>query len=280
MMNDELDLLEVRLNTLASTVEMFVIVESKYTHTGLAKPLHFLNNKDRFKAFHDQILYIEYFHKKDNTDPWYHENNQRNIITAGLLKDRPKDGLIFISDADEIPRPSALVEAKTIAQQTGTLVGLVMEDCLYYMNYVGDSTMKGPYLINPDKAEQIHSVWKNPDGTPVPHDLSAIRWHVGSYLPQYIHDFPMVVNGGWHFSSLGGIEPLKRKIESCAHWQFNNDKVKTDEYLLNCIKNGTAYYEDVAKFLDKPRKYSRRDISFLPEYVQNNQERFQKYLLL
>lgn len=277
MMNNELDVVDVRLNTLASTVEKFIIVESAFTHTGKPKLLHFANSKHRFEKFSSQIIYLEYPYNPKQTDPWYHENNQRNFILEALKTSRPEDGLIFISDADEIPAPAALLEARDLSLKTGYPVGIKMDDCMYYMNYVGDKPMKGPYIINPDTAEKFHSVWTY-NGKPYPGDPSAIRWHVGSYNAANINDFQFV-NGGWHFSSLGGIELLKQKIESCAHWQFDTDKVKTDEYLRNCIINGTAYYEDVAKFLETPRKYTKRSIDFLPEYVQSNLTKFKKYIL-
>jgi len=60
MINDELDLLELRLNTLFPFVERFVIVESEKTHSGKPKELNFLKNKDRFEKFSSKIIYLQY----------------------------------------------------------------------------------------------------------------------------------------------------------------------------------------------------------------------------
>lgn len=45
---NELDILEIRLNTLNEVVDKFVLVEATWTHTGKPKPLHFEDNKTRF----------------------------------------------------------------------------------------------------------------------------------------------------------------------------------------------------------------------------------------
>jgi len=275
-MNNELDLVEVRLNTLSPVVEKFVIVESSYTHTGKPKPLYFNENREKFKKFNDQIIYLEYF-RDIHGDAWRQENEQRNTILQALDIAKPKDSLLFVSDADEIPKPDSLLEAQALALDLKTPVTFVMDDCLYYMNYVADSPMRGPYIYNPDKAEEIHKHWFL-NGKPSPHCPTAFRWHSGS--PYHHNDFPSVYNSGWHFSSLGGIEILKRKIESCAHTQFDLPEIKSDEHLLKCMNEGVAYYDKVVKFNDIPtRKYSKIDISFLPQYVQDNVDKFRKYIL-
>ena len=45
---NELDILEIRLNTLDPLVDYFVLVESTHTFTGQDKPLHFEPNKTPF----------------------------------------------------------------------------------------------------------------------------------------------------------------------------------------------------------------------------------------
>ena len=42
---NELDILEIRLNTLYEYVDYFVIVESNLTHSGEQKPFYFEENK-------------------------------------------------------------------------------------------------------------------------------------------------------------------------------------------------------------------------------------------
>jgi len=110
MMNDELDLVDIRLHTLDPIVEKFVIVESDRTHSGKPKPLHFLLNAARFKQFLPKIMYYQYqgFPTSDGTGAWGNENAQRDKFLEALKIERPSDGICHISDADEIPSPEKL----------------------------------------------------------------------------------------------------------------------------------------------------------------------------
>jgi hypothetical protein len=53
-----------------------------------------------------------------------------------------------------------------------------------------------------------------------------------------VKDFPIIKNGGWHFTYLGGLERLKYKIKSYSHQEFNNDQFLNDKVLEYKLKNG------------------------------------------
>ena len=55
--NNELDMLEIRLNVLNDYVDYFVIVESTETFSGVPKPLYYELNKNRFSEFHHKIIH-------------------------------------------------------------------------------------------------------------------------------------------------------------------------------------------------------------------------------
>ncbi|KAK3827058.1 MAG: glycosyltransferase family 17-domain-containing protein [Linnemannia gamsii] len=54
--NNELDILEVRMEELDSVVDLFVMIESENTFRMKAKSLYFRKNKDRFKKFANKTL--------------------------------------------------------------------------------------------------------------------------------------------------------------------------------------------------------------------------------
>ena len=56
-LNNEIDILEGRLEYLYDMVDMFIIVEANITHNGTPKKLNYLDNIQRFKKFSDKILY-------------------------------------------------------------------------------------------------------------------------------------------------------------------------------------------------------------------------------
>ena len=56
---NELDLLELRLTECYNHTDYFVIAESNKSFTGNSKPFNLEENWDRFKAFHDKIIYVK-----------------------------------------------------------------------------------------------------------------------------------------------------------------------------------------------------------------------------
>ena len=114
---NELDLLEIRLNTLDSIVDKFILVESTLTHTGKAKPLYYAENKNRFEKFNNKIIHIivdefPYFQNINTREmAWIRENCQRNAILRGIPKPANDDDYLIIADLDEIPSPEAIKKA-------------------------------------------------------------------------------------------------------------------------------------------------------------------------
>ena len=120
---DEEVVLDIRLNTLNEFVDYFVIVESKFTHSGDERKLKF--NPQKFEKFKDKIIYLIYENqppgieivqtedtrlqkvKKYLFNAIYRENGQRNYIEKGL-HNAEKNDLILISDVDEIPKLSGV----------------------------------------------------------------------------------------------------------------------------------------------------------------------------
>ena len=120
MFNNEDLLLDIRLNILDSYVDYFVIVESRFMHSGKEKR-NFFNIK-RYNKFEKKIIYIfleeipnfiknSFSFQADKVlSPiisWKYENYQRDQITAGIANAKPED-VILISDIDEIPNLSNL----------------------------------------------------------------------------------------------------------------------------------------------------------------------------
>jgi beta-1,4-mannosyl-glycoprotein beta-1,4-N-acetylglucosaminyltransferase len=273
MLNDELDLLELRLNMLNSFVEKFVIVESNKTHSGKPKEFHFLNNQERFKKFLPKIIHLKFdgADVTNSSNAWFNENVQRNKILEALNQSKPNDSLLFVSDVDEIPRPEKLFEAKCLCcKNHGYPVAFNMFNCLYFMNFACDSVSRGPFIYNPEKAQQFELMFNCGDYYP-----TGLRLHACTVGHE--NDLISVNDAGWHFSTLGDIDQIKKKIQSYAHIEFNTDEILTDEHLLQCIEKGRPYFEKSFVF-DKPLHYTPRDVSFLPDYVQLHLLEFNKYL--
>jgi beta-1,4-mannosyl-glycoprotein beta-1,4-N-acetylglucosaminyltransferase len=274
IINDELDILELRFDILFPFVEKFVVVESDKTHSGKSKELNFEKNKDRFKKFQSKIIYMVYkgHNVINSAQAWGNENFQRNYVLESLKICKPTDNLLFVSDVDEIPKPEKLIEAKCVACKSNMPVAFNMYNCMYYFNFAADSVFRGPYLYNPYNAESVHKSFGNSR-----YDPTTFRWHMCAV--EFEKDFPIVNDAGWHFSTLGGIDAIRHKLESYAHIEFNTPEIRAEEHLLKCIAEGMPYNEDKYKFSSVKSRFTKREISFLPEYVQYNLDKYKNYIL-
>ncbi|KAG0374216.1 hypothetical protein BGX24_010671 [Mortierella sp. AD032] len=127
--NNELDLLDIRLHELDSVVDLFIILESRYTFSENAKPLYYqqgitppLSTPPRFAAFAHKIRHgiIPPIPESERHrislkkflewDGWEQEIYQRNVgLKIALELAQPREGdWIMVSDLDEVPRKSVL----------------------------------------------------------------------------------------------------------------------------------------------------------------------------
>lgn len=228
---DEIDLLKIRIEYLYEYVDHFVICESIYTHSGLPKKLNYLSHEEKFSEWADKIIYIKYepdllglnFSSKPTSyDPeapqWKIENGQRNYLLSELRKFNDNDYAI-VCDVDEIwhPKVSNDLHAGSLGFD---IARLEMEFHYYYMNCIGVGT--------------ANSIWSAPFFSRIGvirngNDLNKLRTHA---------NLPCIEKCGWHFSYLGGVEKIQKKISSFAHQEFNNDEIKSSKRLLECIESG------------------------------------------
>jgi beta-1,4-mannosyl-glycoprotein beta-1,4-N-acetylglucosaminyltransferase len=260
--NNELDVLELRLNELNNIVDRHVLVESTQTFTGMSKPLHYQINKARFKKFAHKIIHIivedmdlavpvtqlKYFDLKNfqrsHIDTWSREVHQRNAIKRGLAECRLKD-IILIGDIDEIPR-AQVIKSTTYNKQ---LVGFEQDNFNYFINCKGVEKWVGT------KGGSFQLL-KNMD----PEEVRGSQ------------EFLLVKNGGWHFSFLGGYEAITDKIKSFSHQEHNSKKNQDQELIKLNMENGLDIF-------GRPFKYNFISIdSSYPKYLLNNLSKYKNYI--
>jgi beta-1,4-mannosyl-glycoprotein beta-1,4-N-acetylglucosaminyltransferase len=216
----ELDLLEIRLHELSPVVTRFVIAESPTTFQGRPKPLHFLENRDRFQPFADRIRHIIVEDMPGGTseaDNWRREHHQRNALLGGI-GDAAPDDTVLLSDVDEIPRAEAVTEAARSSGPEAVVHCFELQMFRYYINLReaepwvrnGPRTIRRRYLRSFQALRDVKP--------PVVNPLRSIqRWVAGSIglgVPirrRLLHD------AGWHFTSLGGAEAFAEKLRSFSH---------------------------------------------------------------
>ena len=264
---NELDLLEIRLNYLDRCVDKFVLVEMGKTFSGLDKPFYFEQNKARYEKFLDKIIHIkvEDYPNMDNLSDyekgWCLEDYQRDCILRGL-NNAEDDDAIMISDVDEIPSINGL---KYFSEG---ILGMQQKMMYYYLNcmniynptwYKGSKICDLKTLINPQFEIQPN--------------IGAQYTHKG--FPTYIRFYMgnAIIEGGWHFSYLGGPEAIAKKIKSFSHQEFNSEEYTNVKEIERKILAG----EDLFGRGDRYKAVPIDDT--FPDYIVNNQDKY-KHLIL
>lgn len=212
--NDELDLLEIRLNFLADTVDRFVIVESERTLAGGAKPLHYQLNKERFSSFHHKIIHL--IAPVNELPAWEYEFYQRNYIKEALFNCADND-IIFISDADEI------VNIKAVLSCPGLQLPALIEIPMYY--YFINVKTNANYYVN------LAGNWSFIKKQDLGFRYRDYRKLTGNRITGDM------VSTGWHFSYLFGydIEKYQEKIRSFSHQEYNTAFYLNKKRISRCI---------------------------------------------
>ncbi|SFA83167.1 Glycosyltransferase family 17 [Nocardioides alpinus] len=104
--NDELDLLRLRIDYLAPYVDRFVVAESPRTFTGAAKPLHVTDNLARFADIADRLTVVTY-DAADDATAWEREELSRRVLRSELAA-MPAETVALVGDVDEFPSRSQL----------------------------------------------------------------------------------------------------------------------------------------------------------------------------
>lgn len=250
---NELDVLEVRLNTLDGIVDRFVIVEADKTQTLQPKPFHFLENKERFAKFLPKISHVLVADcpKSNEGQLWKMENFQRNCIKRGLGGLAPTD-CVMISDLDEIPHPVAVHEASIADGEN--LIAFDMSFHAYYANLI--SPKKGWIGTVMTKMETLDVI--------EPQDVRNVK-----------DAAPRVQNAGWHLSWLGGWEKAYTKLLSCIEPLDKNEVPSKEEFKRRFearIKNGGHFHLTIND--DSVPLVVDNSPALLPAYLQDNRAKF------
>ena len=244
---NELDILEIRLNEMDSVVDRFVLVEARKTFQGADKPLYFEENKLRYSPFLDKIEHIV-IDFPDNNDryrqaksaAWAREYFQRDQIARGL-KSAGANDLILVSDVDEIVKASCLDYAKSTLRQ-GEIGIFTGTNYAHYLNrqVTGVVWQLGPRLCHGSHfkgAQTLRNIKLHASRSLK--NSTAGKWH--TRLKNWMDcgfAGPVVEyqNSIWHFTSIGGWEQFRAKINAFAHEEEReNPTYKSEAAFLHHI---------------------------------------------
>ena len=212
----EFDLLELRLATLDSLVDRFVLVEGTRTFSGQPKPLWFAEQRERYAKWLPKIRHIVVEDWPDTPDPWLYESHQRNAGARGL-DDLPDDAQLIVSDLDEIPNPAALTRAFALPG----VKWLSMRD---FRMFVNAASAEKPLWFGSPKLLTCGEFRRTADLRRFKYcKFAPEAGNRGASLVKVrrMKDSALVRDAGWHFSFLGGIEEITRKIQAYSHQERN-----------------------------------------------------------
>lgn len=288
MFFDEEMLLNLRLNALNRYVDKFIIVESRYTHSGERKKLIFEINK--YSEFKGKINYIvldddpagiENIKPTDDENQknikhimnaLKRENYQRDKIQDGLNEASPDDWII-ISDLDEIPNLNGIdfnkVNKKIIFfKQRVFYYKLNLE--LKNLHWIGSKAAKKKDLISPQWLRNIK-------------DRIYPKWRIDIFFSKkkyndifYIHD------GGWHFSYIKKPEDIEKKLKSYLHHREYDLEPLGIEKIRDFVNNKSVIYDhrvDQTEYkFSGSQKLEKTDLEYLPLHIKNNINLYKEWL--
>ena len=243
---DELDLLEIRLNELKDVVDVFVLMESPLTLSGKPKPLYFDENKDRYKEFNIVPLIFDSPYPGDSM---VMENTKKQFGIDYVFDNFSPGDIMIQSDCDEIPKASLIKEA---IKEDWRHAQLSMTLFYYYFNCKG--TPRGRNGRN-GRLVRLNKRYKY---VATQRDRNDKVYH----------------NAGWHFSWMGDI---KKKLAAWGHAStYNRPPYNTTKYIEKCRARGRDLFRRGGK--SKIEFEYLKDLSYLPQYVLDNMDRFGKYI--
>ena len=284
--NKDFMTLEIRLNELWDTVDKFIIVESKYSHTGEVKPLYLKESIHLFDKYKEKIILISNIKNFKTKNPRVREAYQRKLIDFEInkLMLEPND-LVIHSDCDEIPKATAIKQIK-YNYKKGNFI-LELDGYSYYLN-----TYTGKWarctVTSYDKFKGVlrarqnifisQAIYQQRIKVPlirVPDywitNLGILRFFpIIKYNPNLI----LIKNAGWHFNNLFLVNDLMSKLKFSSHTEL---MTKEEKYLdVNYIQNMRSESRDFQT--GNKLKKVEIDDSF-PLYVTNNIRKYQDFIV-
>lgn len=280
-------MLEVRFNILNKYVDKFVIVESKYSHSGEKKKLNF--NINKFSEFKKKIIYLAI--DNEPKDIIYQTKNiafvenevdkrtnsvkrityQRNRL-MDCLTDAKGDDYILYSDNDEIP------DLENFNFETNQSKILIFKQKLFYykfnlfcdrINWYGTKGCKKKNLLSITWLRNIKT-----KKYPI-YRLDTI------FSKNKYKNLKIIENGGWHFTQLKTPKDIEIKLlNGEQHAEFKQTGKNLD-YISDLVKRKKIDYDHKAKTEDY--KYSKEfslktvSMSDMPAFLQENSNKYSEW---
>ena len=287
MYYDEDTVVDIRLNCLDTYVDKFVIIESKFTHSGKKRDLLF--DIKKFKHFENKINYFILDHEPngietvdDNDDEGTksekyilnatkRENYQRNYLSKGF-EDADPDDIILISDIDEIPNLEKIkfksIKNKLIFFQQ-KIFYYKFNLCLNLENWVGTKVCKKKDLLSFSWLREVKTK-KYP----------FFRFDTIFSKTKY-KNIEIIEDGGWHFTQLKTAKDIEIKlVNSEIHGEIKSEGINLQK-ISGLMKRKTIDYDHKANSVDykysKEFKLKALSLEHMPTFLKQNVNKYSEW---
>tara|TARA_B110000967_G_C18792831_1_gene514205 strand:+ start:131 stop:985 length:855 start_codon:yes stop_codon:yes gene_type:complete len=276
----------LRLEILDKYVDKFVVAESKYSHSGEPKKLHFDINK--YPKFKNKIHYIVLEEEPSDliklTKLSYDQaqgikrvnslkriKQQYNILKNGI-QDADDNDLIILSDCDEIPNLENLKNMKSEKI-------MIFKQLLFYykfdlhhnsMTWYGSKGCLKKNLLTFNWLRNI----KNKQYKP---------WRLDTIFSKNKYTSVNIIeNGGWHFTNIKSPEDIVMKLSNYGeHNEFEMSDIDINK-MTKLVRDKKVYFNHTADKLDVNKyDYGHQLVKInkeqLPNFLVNNYSKFKEW---
>ena len=279
-------MMDIRFNILNEKVSKFIVVESKFSHSGREKKLNFdINN---YKKFKDKIIYLviekepENILKIDDSDDSLgiqRLNSLKRIeqsydFMQNGLNEANENDLILLSDNDEIPN---LDSDKFVKSNKDIFI--FRQLFFYYKFNLLYNSMFWHGTKACKKKKLVSMSWlRNLKNKKYPFWRFDTLFSKNKYT-----NLEIIENGGWHFTNLKSPEDLFEKMKNFGHHnEFDKSGIGIED-IRKKIEKHELFYDH---FLDQsdPKKWNsnyklkKTELNILPKYIQENESNLRDWL--
>ena len=278
-------MMDIRFNILNNHVSKFIVVESRYSHSGKKKKLNF--NIKRFSEFRHKIIYLVIEDepknlleiKNNDTDSAIKRLNSikrleqaRNYMMEGL-KDASEDDVVLLSDSDEIPNLD-VCDIKNIGNDI-----YIFEQKMFNYKFNLYYDLIPWFGTRACKIKNLKSfAWLK--------DLKSKKyplWRIDVLFSDLkSNKVKIIKNAGWHFNNLLTAEKLYNKLVNQGHHNEFDVSGITLENLKAKIQNRLAFYNHKADKKDNDKynfEYKLKKVGDdqLPKFLVDNKSNYKNW---
>lgn len=243
--NGEKDIWDIHYHVLKDYVDEFIVVEFDTTFSGKKKQQSFFeifkNYKNVVYELIPESMYRTYYplakesKYTQGADHWKREFAQKESI-KDVLKHCNDDDVVFIGDVDEIWDPEYCMP-----HTIGMPIKLKLDVYTYYLNLHSNEQFWGTL------ATQYAFI------------KDGVLNHIRAESPKTRE------NEGWHFTSMGGYEMLKKKLEdSYTHESYANT------WVMHNLHENIQKQKD---FLGREFQYTKDETKW-PTYLKEHRNKY------